>query len=149
MTKESGAWGTFTTGDTVEVPFTVTDEDMATFRAFSGDDSLSHTDLAFCQAHGFDDRVVYGGLLLAMLSRLLGTQLPGRYGLSSSWTINFHRPLYVGEAAVLRGEVEQVSDAARMLKIGFRITAGDRLVAEGTALSSVLEPPADDPGGST
>ncbi len=130
----------FPVGTTVELPFTVTDADMDAFLAISGDDSASHTDIEFCRAHGFPGRVVYGGLLVAVLSRVLGTRLPGRYGLSNSWTINFHNPLSTDEPAVLRAEVTQASDSMRVLRIEYRITAGDRLIAEGIALSSVLDP---------
>ncbi len=140
MSGTANPWGSFAVGTTVELPFTVTDADMDAFLALSGDDSASHTDLEFCHAHGLRDRVVYGGLLVAVLSRVLGTRLPGRYGLSNSWTINFHNPLSTDEPAVLRAEVTQASESMRVLKIEYHITAGDRLIAEGTALSSVLDP---------
>jgi acyl dehydratase len=143
MTTPAGTWGTFVAGQRAEIPFTVTDADMDAFLALSGDDSLSHTDADFCRAHGFDGRVVYGGLILANLSRLLGTELPGRYGLSNTWTVNFHRPLHVGEPAVLRGEIAHVSEGTRTIKIKYRVLVGERLVADGTVQSSVLEPTPD------
>lgn len=139
MTVPADVWGTFVEGQSAETTFTVTDSDMDAFLALSGDDSLSHTDPDFCRQHDLGGRVVYGGLIIANLSRLLGTQLPGRYGLSNTWTVNFHHPLHVGEQAVLRGEVTHVSEGTRTIKIRYRVTVGERLTAEGIVQSSVLD----------
>ncbi len=143
MNQAARGWGEFAVGEVVERPFTVTESDMAAFLALSGDDSRSHVDEAFCRAHGFAGRVVYGGLIAARLSGLLGTALPGALGLSNTWTLNFHSPLHVREAAVLRGEVQHVSEGTRTLKLGFRVTVvredgSPRLVADGTVRTSVL-----------
>lgn len=147
MSTAARTWGSFVAGQTAQLEFKITTSDMDTFLALSGDDSLSHTDPDFCRANDLGERVVYGGLIVAKLSRLLGTELPGPLGLSNTWSVNFHSPLHVDEDAVLRGEITHVSEGTHTIKVRYRVTVGDRLIADGTAQSSVLNPLAD--GGAT
>lgn len=111
---------------------------MAAFAALSGDRSPIHTDDAFARRHGFQGRIVYGGILLAKLSHCLGTHLPGPEGLSLEWTIRYHAPLYVGETATFRAERTHVSEALRTVKIAFRVIRGEERIASGSAQSRLL-----------
>jgi 3-hydroxybutyryl-CoA dehydratase len=124
-------------GQIVVREFTVDHEAMRVFRHLSQDTSRIHCDRAFAQARGFRDEIVYGGIMLAQLSGALGTQLPGTNGTSTKWTINYRGPLYVGERAKLTLKVENISEATCIVDLKFRIEAGDRLVAAGTAQSIV------------
>ncbi len=119
--------------------FAVTADDMTWFAGFSGDQSLIHTDRAFCERHGFRTPVVYGALMVAHLSHVLGMKLPGLTGVSSGWDISFHNPLYVGEEATIEAEVVHISESTRSVKIKFRISKGDTLVAQGKTQSVLLE----------
>jgi acyl dehydratase len=119
--------------------FVVTTEDMTWFAGFSGDRSYIHTERAFCERHGFQEPVVYGALMLAHLSHVLGMKIPGLTGVSSGWDISFHNPLYVGEEATIEAEVVHISESTRSVKIKFRISKGDTLVAQGKTQSVLLE----------
>lgn len=120
--------------------FCVTPEEMAAFAALSKDRSLIHTDDAFARRHGFREAIVYGGILVAKLSHCLGTFLPGPRGVSMEWTIRYHAPLYVGEAATFRAEVRHISDAVQAVEIAYRVMRGESKIATGTAHSRLLEP---------
>ncbi len=124
-------------GLTAERAFTIDSAAMAAFARISGDTSAVHTDPAFAESRGFKDVIVYGGLMLAQLSGVLGGMLPGDDGVSTRWSIDFRSPLYVGEPAVLRLEVAHVSGAVGLVDLRFSIRAGERLVASGTAQSLV------------
>lgn len=124
-------------GQTARLPFRVSDADMAAFAALSGDYNPLHTDDSFARARGMQGRVVYGGLLLAQVSRLLGMELPGRDGVWAGVRMDFRAPLYVGEEAVLEGVVDRVSEAVALLRLKIAIRAGDRLIATGSAESVV------------
>lgn len=124
-------------GLTAERAFTIDSETMAAFARMSGDTSAVHTDPVFARSRGFQDVIVYGGLMLAKLSGALGSLLPGDEGVSARWSIDFRSPLYVGEAAVLSLEVAHVSAAVGLVELRFSIRAGERLVARGTAQSLV------------
>jgi 3-hydroxybutyryl-CoA dehydratase len=133
-------WEEFAAGMSVGFEFTVSQEDMDRFRDFSGDSSRIHVDETFARRNGFQGPVVYGAVMVAKLSYLVGMQLPGDLGLATEWKINFNNPLYVEERAAMRGEIAHVSAATRTIRLRFSIHAGGRLIASGTAGSKLLEP---------
>ena len=117
--------------------FSVTSEDMEGFAALSGDRSAVHGAADFARRLGLEGRVVYEGLVVVRLSRLLGMNAPGLSG--SLWgglRIDFHHPLYVGEPAVLTLCVDEAMSTSGVVRLSFRIEAaggeGARLVADGT-----------------
>ena len=69
--------------------FKATDEMMQSFEKISGDINPLHTDVNFATSRGFDGVVVYGGILVAQISRMVGMHLPGRDALWSSLNIYF------------------------------------------------------------
>ena len=129
--------GKIAVGDRVEHAFTISDDDMATFRRLSADSSLIHTDPEFARQRGFKDVIVYGGLMLAQLSHVVGQLLPGRHGTSVKWTVNYRSALYAEEPARLSLHVVNVSPATGLVEARYRIACGDRLIAEGQTQSLV------------
>jgi 3-hydroxybutyryl-CoA dehydratase len=121
-----------------EFEFTITRDEMKLFSLLSGDDSLIHTDDAFARENGYRESIVYGGILLAKLSCCLGRHLPGPRGVSLSWSIRYHAPLYIGETAVFRASQRDYSPAMNVLSIEFVITKPGQKVAAGTAQSLIL-----------
>jgi 3-oxoacyl-[acyl-carrier protein] reductase len=124
-------------GDTAARKFVVDAGTMAWFREISEDDSRIHCDREYALSRGYTDLVVYGGIMVAHLSHLLGTKAPGANGTSLSWSIKFHEPLYVGEEAEIVLEVAYLSAATGVVEGRFTITAGDKNVATGTTQSLV------------
>jgi hypothetical protein len=61
--------------------------------------------------------------------------------MSTRYQIDFRNPLYVGESALLEAEVIGFSPAVGLARLRFRVTAGDRPVATGTAEAVLLEGP--------
>jgi acyl dehydratase len=132
-------WHELTVGLTVSVPFSISSADMDTFRQLSGDRSRIHHDTEFARTNGFEGPVVYGALTVARLSNLVGMHLPGDLGLATSWKIDFNSPLYVDEVAVMDAEVSHVSESTHTIKLRFRVSVGDKLIASGTAGSKLLD----------
>ena len=131
-------------GKTFTDRFSVTAEDMEGFAALSGDRSAVHGAADFARRLGLEGRVVYEGLIVARLSRLVGVVVPGLSG--SLWgglRIDFHHPLYVGEPAALTLLVDETNSTSGIAHLCFRVeaagVAGERLVADGT-LDTLLRP---------
>jgi 3-hydroxybutyryl-CoA dehydratase len=120
-------------GEAVSFGFVVTAEEMESFAALSGDRNPLHADTDYARTRGFAGPVVYGGLLTAKVSRLVGMELPTRDCVWTHLDIDFRNPLYVGEPATLAAEILDVSEAVHAARLRFRIATGDRLVARGTA----------------
>jgi 3-hydroxybutyryl-CoA dehydratase len=128
---------TLAVGDTVEHAFVIDDAAMRTFSALSGDSSAVHVDDVFARSRGFEGAIVYGGLMLAQLSFVLGSRIPGDHGVSTRWSIDYRRALYVGQQAVLRLEITDISPATGIVETKFTISAGGRVIATGKTQSLV------------
>lgn len=118
---------------TVTLPFVVGADDMDAFAKLSGDLNPLHTDAAFARSKGYRDRVVYGGLLVAHISRLLGMHLPGRHGVWLSFELSFHQPLFIDQPARVTATVETLSQAARYVRVALEVTAENQRTASGLA----------------
>lgn len=131
-------WDQLREGMSVRVPFKITHDDMQVFAELSGDRSRIHHDSDFAKANGFAGPVVYGALTVARLSNLVGMHLPGDLGLATGWKIDFNRPLYVDEDAEMEAEITQLSEATRVVMLRFKVRAGGKTIASGTAGSKLL-----------
>lgn len=118
--------------------FTVDSVRQAQFAALSGDFNPLHTNADFARARGHNGPVVYGALLLAELSRLIGMDLPGRDAMWTDLDMQFHTPLYLDEEATIRAEITHISLATRAVQLRVQVHADTRLVARGRA-SVVLD----------
>lgn len=130
---------TIAQGEETALEFTVTADEMSRFAELSGDYNPLHCDVAFARAQGFGERVVYGALLVAKISRLIGMELPGRDSLWTGLELQFVSPLLVGEGAIIKASVTHVSDATRSIELRLRIVSGQRLIARGKAAVSVRD----------
>lgn len=118
---------------TVCLPFIVTSADMEAFSRLSGDCNPLHMNVNYARQLGFDGPVVFGGLIVARISCLIGMHVPGRGGLWTGLKIDFRNPLYVDEPAEITGEITHLSEATKMLSLKLRILAGERRIATASA----------------
>ena len=123
----------------VSAEFLVTHAQMDAFRTLSGDTNPIHDESDYPRRHGFDGAIVYGGLLFAQISRLLGTRLPGPGCVERSITLRYRSPLYVGERARLRAQVVHANKDLGLVDLKIRIETGQRCIAEGEA-AALLAP---------
>jgi 3-hydroxybutyryl-CoA dehydratase len=126
-------WEDIAEGTEIAFPICVTDDDMQRFALLSGDVSPLHTDQAFACSKGYDDIIVYGGLLVSYISRLVGMHMPGRDSVEAGLEVKFVNPLLVNENATLSGVVKHKHDSVRLLEIAFRIATPAKTVARGVA----------------
>lgn len=123
--------------------FRISDADMAAFRSLSGDTNPLHDDPAFARRRGFAGPVVYGGLIVAQVSRLLGTRLPGPGCVWRSLTLRFRAPLYVGETARLAATIIHANEDLGVVDLKLRIDAAKRCIADGDAAALLMTEPAE------
>lgn len=122
----------------ISFTFTIRYREMRAFAEVSGDHNPIHLDERVARQRGFEGCVVYGGLLAAKISRLIGMELPTKNYLWTRLEIDFRKPLYIGQEAVLAAEIASASEAVRAIKLRFRITSGGRAVATGAAEAVLL-----------
>jgi 3-hydroxybutyryl-CoA dehydratase len=115
------------------VTFTVTHEQMRAFAELSGDQNPLHVDDAFARERGYEGCVVYGALLVAKMSQLIGMRLPGRDSVWASLHFDFKRPLYVGREAEVEGTLVNVHQATGMVELGLVVRSDGRVLGKGRA----------------
>ena len=87
------------------------------FARISGDFNPLHMDEQYAKKSKFGKRVCHGMLLSSFFSRLVGMYLPGKNALYFSQNLNFVGPCFIGDRIIVKGEVIDKSEAARMIKI--------------------------------
>lgn len=117
----------------VSSEFRITHAEMDAFRTISGDTNPIHDESDYPRRHGFDGAIVYGGLLIAQISRLVGTRIPGPGCVERSITLRYRSPLYVGERARLTARVVHANKDLGLVDMKIRIEAAGRCIADGEA----------------
>ena len=128
-------------GDEYRSRVVLSPEVVADFARFSGDDNPLHLDVQAARSRGFATRVAHGGILLAEISRVIGTELPGRGSLWLSSDIEFLAPAYVGDTVVVEAVVEHASAAVSVVVLRLRAwrESDHTMVLEGSAKVQLLE----------
>ena len=96
---------------------TLTSEDAVGFAALSGDINPLHTDAEYARSAGFAGPVLFGMLVSALYSRLVGVYLPGKYALLQGIDIDFNAPCYAGDRLRVEGQIIFLSDVYRRCEI--------------------------------
>ena len=132
-------------GQTFSFNFVIALDQVEDFAALTGDNNPLHLEASFAQACGFKERVVYGGLLIGQISKLLGTEFPGPGCLWQSLDIQFKSPLYIGEQAQMRAKVIYINSDLKIMRLSIEIWRGENVIALGSVQAGWLE---SVPGGS-
>lgn len=94
-------------GDSASIDHTFTAADVETFARLSGDDNPIHLNAEAARGAGFDREVVHGVLVTSLISRLLGTRLPGPGTILLGQQLRYLRPVHPGDP--VRASVEVIS----------------------------------------
>jgi acyl dehydratase len=109
-------------GFSAELRWHVSDAEIDAFAAVSGDYNPLHVDATFARGRGFPDRVAHGHLLGSKVSAFVGMIMPGRDCLLLETQLAWPRPVHPGDEVTLRGEIVELSQEQRIMKIRFRAT---------------------------
>ena len=112
--------------------FKITEKMMKGFAEISGDKNPIHTSLSHAIDKGFDGKVVYGGLIVAQISRMIGMDFPGDNSLWNGLKIDFIKPLMIGKEALIEATVTHESEATSSSMIDFMIYSDEEIIAKGS-----------------
>ena len=135
-----GRYATLEVGQKVILEFIITEEEQIAFANLSGDHNPIHVDSNYAATQGYARPIVFGALLVAKLSQIIGLSLPGPAGLWSSLQVDFRRPLLVGELASMEVELVQLSEATRSLILKLVVRTADKLIATGQSMATLHSP---------
>jgi 3-oxoacyl-[acyl-carrier protein] reductase len=118
---------------------TITAEDVAAFARLSGDYNALHVDEEFAARTAFRRPVAHGFLHASLLSTLIGMKIPGRGALYLSQTLDFTKPVFVGDTVTAHGRIEKIDRETRTLTIRTTVTnQRGETVLDGTARAQVM-----------
>jgi phosphotransacetylase/acyl dehydratase len=98
-------------GDTASLARTLVPKDIQLFAAMSGDVNPAHVDPEFAKSDIFHKIVAHGMWGGALISTVLGTELPGPGTIYLGQTLRFRRPVGLGDAVTVTVKVTKKDDA--------------------------------------
>lgn len=120
-------------GMTVSYSQTITDADVKMFAGISGDRNPIHLDEEYALNSRYKKRIAHGLITASFFSALFGTKIPGEGCVYVSQTLNFKRPVYIGDTVTAIIEVLRVD--LENFRVFFRTTCkvGRKIVTDGEA----------------
>ena len=129
-------------GTSAERSHTVTDADIVRFAEATGDDNPLHLDEAAAAKTMFKGRIAHGMLSAGFISAAIGTQLPGFGAVYVTQTLQFRRPVRIGDTITTRVQVQELFPAERRVRLATTCTnQHGKTVTDGEAVVLVPEDP--------
>jgi phosphotransacetylase/acyl dehydratase len=97
-------------GDTASLVRTLTHKDIALFAIMSGDINPAHVDEEFAKSDMFHKVVAHGMWGGALISAVLGTELPGPGTIYVDQTLHFRRPIGLGDTITVVVRVQSKTE---------------------------------------
>jgi len=95
--KESYSIEEIEIGTSASYSQTITDSDVKQFAGLSGDNNPVHMDEIYAENSRYKKRIAHGLLSASFFSSLFGTKLPGKGCVYVAQSLNFKRPVYLGD----------------------------------------------------
>lgn len=122
-------------GDSDSLTRTLTEKDIQVFAIMSGDINPAHVDLEYAQSDMFHKIIGHGMWGGALISTVLGTQLPGPGTIYVSQTIRFKRPVAIGDTLTVRVTVIEKNPEKTQVTFACEVqNQKDEKVMEGQAI---------------
>lgn len=126
-------------GDSATVVHTITDSDIEKFVELTGDDNKLHINKEFAKKTEFKKPVVHGMLGASFISTLIGTKLPGDGALWFSQTLEFLRPVRVGDTITVQAQVISKNDKSNTIELNTEIiNQNKQVVTKGISKIKVI-----------
>lgn len=122
-------WTDIKIDDQASFEITVTSEMIKKFVELSGDDNPLHVDEEFAKNKGHEKRVAHGMLLASFFSRLVGKYFLQDDNIYLSQTLEFRRPIFVGDKIIVSGIVRNKIESSKLLEIETKIIGPDSQLA--------------------
>lgn len=115
MSFRSREFSSFAVGDAETFSKTITEADIVQFAGLSGDTYPLHVDDEYAKTTRFGRRIAHGMLTASLLSTVVAQLLGTPGAIYVSQTLNFRRPVFIGDTLTARSEVREIDAAKRRL----------------------------------
>ncbi len=106
-------------GESVSLSRTLSWRDIELFAAMSGDVNPAHMDVEFAKSDMFHKIIAHGMWGGALISTVLGTELPGPGTIYVGQTLRFRRPIGLGDTVTVRVTATAKEPAKRRVTFGY------------------------------
>jgi phosphotransacetylase/acyl dehydratase len=121
-------------GDSASIVRTLTHRDIELFAVMSGDVNPAHVDEEFARSDMFHHVIAHGMWGGALISTVLGTQLPGPGAIYLGQSLRFRRPVALGDTITITVKVtEKIEEKNRVLLDCVATNQNGEIVISGTA----------------
>lgn len=126
-------------GQRAEIRHTVTDADIATFGALTGDRNPVHFDDTFAESTRFGGRIGHGLLTASFISTVVGMHLPGTGAIYASQSLRFLLPVRPGDTIRVAAEVVALDPERHRVRLRTAVrNQRDEVVLDGEAEMVIL-----------
>ena len=127
-------FGALFPGTSASIRHRVTDADLNATAELTGDCNPIHCDIDAARQFGQSRRVAHGVFLLGLISRLIGTRLPGPGSIWFGSEIEFLAPVHTGDEVEAVVSVQHVSQATNVVVLDVKmLRLPDKTVLKGKA----------------
>ena len=119
---------------------TVTDSDVKSFAALTGDNNPLHLNDKFATNSKFGARIVHGMFLASFFPSLMCNEITGPGSVYVSQSLRFKRPVYIGDTVVAEVIVSSINIAKRRVFFNAACSVNGRVVIEGEGEAFIPKP---------
>ena len=126
-------------GQRASLSKTITEEDLAHFIAITGDVNPLHVEDNFARRTFFGQRIAHGMLSASLFSTLVGMHLPGVGAIYRSQSLEFIRPVHIGDTLTAIFEVCAIEPERNRIELASWIeNQRGEVVVRGTAVTGLI-----------
>ena len=130
---ENKTYDEIAVGDHAELTRTLQPQDIEVFAVMSGDVNPAHVDADYARTDMFHGIIAHGMWGGALISAVLGTELPGPGTIFLNQSLTFDAPVGLGDTITVRVEVTHKQEKDRLLLACTCVNQHGRTVIEGQA----------------
>lgn len=116
---------------------TITEADIVLFAAVTGDTNPMHLNAEYAKDSIFGERIAHGMLAAGLITKVMGTQLPGPGTIYLSQSLRFRKPVRIGDTVTATVEITALNAEKYRATLTTVCTVKGEPVLEGEALVAV------------
>ncbi|MGG5818898.1 MaoC family dehydratase [Falsiroseomonas sp. HW251] len=116
---------------------TVTEADVVLFAAVTGDTNPMHLNEEYARESFFGERIAHGMLAAGLITKVMGTQLPGPGTIYLSQSLRFRKPVKIGDTVTATVEITALNEEKARVTLRTVCSVKGEPVLEGEALVAV------------
>ncbi len=128
-------------GDSHEIDFSFTQDEVNEFCKISGDFNPLHWDEVYASTTQFKKPIIHGALIASIFSRVMGMEFPGEGSVYLKQITEFKRPLFVGVTYAAKFQIESINKEKHIAEVKTQVYDRERgkLMVDGMATALHLE----------